>query len=693
MKKAFLRHADTNLFLLPSIHYAPEFFSLALQGDLKQFDILCLELPATWPVAAILNHVNRIRPALGLTLMPCTRPTDMEVPLHPGSRETLRRRVRGAACLPVVSDSIVSLLWLARASLTDWRPRIYFVDAAPRPGFMTGRFGDSPDGAPFRALDPQDVLERGMPTWVEKIQPYLAQVQPDPDFGYRNQVMAGHLRSLMDQYPHRRILFVCGASHAVPVGDLLQAPASAIRREPLPAATVPEIHSGWISGDSAHLLGSCDLPCAMADFEQRLAQGQVEYRRQAALDEMLKAALDAVGPRIPPRSVLNFQNLLEKMLRVDGRRSPFFEEHILSASDHAIKSPTFSLNLWEMAMRYKLLPADPRIPQACIIPGLEPGLFFIHLGSEYFYIRQPVHSGRQHIRRMFYWRPGRADVIDKRSTYRGGASMNPPAEERLLKWICEEARSRAHQLQRAADRSKPYKFKGEFRGRPDWRRTVWTRTRGQSNLYLTRNGSKHCNQTCLDCAVVFLLEPDRAHRHAPIADWWRDERPAISRLIYANFLWFAGKSFCNGIRENQVAIRVRLYRKLPAIYDKATIYKLLDDLPRDKLCACPPWEDPELQRFRDDPASLALAGAVKWTVGDHVTVVAAQPASHVGEEISQYAAERGVRLNLLSTYQFRDPLIFERFAIDSEVPVRGPWTPPEPADICRCRAVPGFDDQ
>lgn len=61
--------------------------------------------------------------------------------------------------------------------------------------------------------------------------------------------------------------------------------------------------------------------------------------------------------------------------------------------------------------------------------------------------------------------------------------------------------------------------------------------------------------------------------------------------------------------ENRMAIRMRLYRKLPPTYDKAVTYKLLDELPRDKLCTRPPWEDSELQQFRDHPVSHDLAGA------------------------------------------------------------------------------------
>ena len=72
-------------------------------------------------------------------------------------------------------------------------------------------------------------------------------------------------------------------------------------------------------------------------------------------------------------------------------------------------------------------------------------------------------------------------------------------------------------------------------------------------------------------------------------------------------------------------------------------------------------------------------------------MVTAHPTIHASAEIKRFAAERGVRLIHLSTCQFRDPLIFERFAIDSEVPVRDPWIPPAPADVCRCWPVPGFD--
>lgn len=693
MKSQFIRHANTNLYLLPSIHYAPEFLSMSLLSGVETFDILCLELPESWPLATIVDQISWIHPSLGLILTPCTPPVMMDVPQYPGSSDIVRCKARGAICLPIVTDSIVSLLRLAHSSSKGWRPDVYFVDASPQAGFMSERFQDSPDGTPLRSPDPFDVLENGLPAWFDKAQPYLTQVvHQDADFDYRNKVMAQHLRTIMNKYPSRRILFVCGASHATPVCQLLQQEPFLTEPPPRHSPAPQEIYAGSLSGDSAHLLGFCDLPCAMADFEQSSAQGQVEYRRQDSLDRMMQKSLASAGPHIPPRSVLNFSHLMEKMLRADGRRSLIFEDHIIPASECTIKSPTFSMKLWECAMQYKLQPFDSLMPKALVIPGLEPGLKFIRLGSQTFFIRQPVHPHRHTIRRTMYWRSGRGEGICKHQGVSSGASINPPAEERLLKWLCEEARSRAHQLQQASTRCSPKKFKGEFRGKPNWRKTVWSKTRGQSSLFLDRSGQAGRNKPCLDCAVVFILDAFLSHLHAPIADWWRDERPIIRRLIYANFIWFGDQAIRNGITEHRVAIRTRLYRKLLPTHSKEVTYRLLDELPRDKLCTCLPWNDSELQEFHDDPISLALTAAIKWTVGDHITVVATQPTTHVSPEVARFALERGIRLIHLSTYQFRDPLIFDRFSIDSEVPVRDPWTPPEPSIVCRCRSVPGFDN-
>lgn len=692
MKSQFIRHANTNLYLLPSIHYAPEFLSMSLLSGVETFDILCLELPEAWPQHAIVDQIRRIHPALGLSLIPCTPPVMMDVPRYPGSRETMRCLARGGICLPIVTDSIVSLLRLAYSSPTGWRPDVYFVDSSPSAGFMSERFLDSPDGVPLRAPDPFDVLEEGLSTWFDKAQPFFAQVgHLCSDFDHRNMVMARKLRAIMNKYPSRRILFVCGASHATPVCQLLQQVPFASEPSLRPCPAPQEIYGGTISGDSAHLLGCCDLPCAMADFEKSLAQGEIEYRRKTSLDLMMQRALASAGPHIPPRSVLNFSHLMEKMLRVEGRRSPVFEEHIIPACGCTIKSPTFSMKLWESAMQYKHHPSDPRVPKAHVIPGLEPGLMFIRIGSHTFFIRQPVHPHQHTIRRTMYWRSGRDGGIGPCHGSSSGAIVNPPAEERLLKWLCEEARSRAHQLQAASIHCMPHKFKGEFRGKPNWRKTIWAKTRGQSSLFLDRSRQEGRNKPCLDCAVVFILDTSLSHLHAPIADWWRDERPIIHQLIYANFIWFGDQAIRNGIKEHRVAIRTRLYRKLLPTHDKAVTYKLLDELPRNKLCTCLPWNDSELQDFHGDPISLALTAAAKWTVGDHITVVAPQPATHVSTEVTRFALERGVRLIHLSTYQFRDPLIFDRFSIDSEVPVRDPWTPPDPSIVCRCRSVPGFD--
>jgi hypothetical protein len=290
-----------------------------------------------------------------------------------------------------------------------------------------------------------------------------------------------------------------------------------------------------------------------------------------------------------------------------------------------------------------------------------------------------------------YWRPGRDEEIYEGQDILRGLSNNPPAEERLLKWLCEESRSRAHQLQRSTCRNTPHKFKGVFSGKPNWRKTIWSRTRGQSSLYLNRGGREKYNKPCQDCAIVFILNESFSDLRKPIADYWCDERPANQRNIYSNFIWVRDRTIRKGIYENKVVLRVRLYQKLSPTYDKETTYKFLDNLPQNKLCTSKPWEDPELKIYHDQPVSLALTAAIKWTIGDHITVVASHSIL-IGAAVTRFAADRGVRLIHLSTYQFRDPLIFERFSIDSEVPVYNQWSPPDPSLVSRCRSVPGFDD-
>jgi hypothetical protein len=146
------------------------------------------------------------------------------------------------------------------------------------------------------------------------------------------------------------------------------------------------------------------------------------------------------------------------------------------------------------------------------------------------------------------------------------------------------------------------------------------------------------------------------------------------------------------ITENTVAIRVRLYRKLSPTDGKDVLYSLLDSLPEAVLCNVAPWDDPDLQSFWPTPALLAVAAAIKWTVGGHITVVSPSPKTDWHPALLDYARERNVRVIGLSTYQFRDPLIFERFAIDTEVPAKGQWDPLHPHFLCQCRPVPGFDD-
>jgi hypothetical protein len=258
--------------------------------------------------------------------------------------------------------------------------------------------------------------------------------------------------------------------------------------------------------------------------------------------------------------------------------------------------------------------------------------------------------------------------------------------------LCEEARSRSHQLLAVTSRVMPRKFKGTLRGRTAWRRTVWARVRGQSSHYLESGARNMISpRPCLDCGVVFVLDECPSADLRSVADWWLDDRVSPQRRIYANFVWMASEPKRGSIRESRVAVRVRLYRKLRPTFDKPEIFAMLDALPVESQCTVLPWDDSDLKLFHATPVQLAVAAAIKWTIGGHITVVSATPNSDWPPALLEYARANSVRVTELSTYQFRDPLTFDRLAIDTEVPARNPWEPPHPYYLCQCRPVPGFD--
>jgi hypothetical protein len=270
----------------------------------------------------------------------------------------------------------------------------------------------------------------------------------------------------------------------------------------------------------------------------------------------------------------------------------------------------------------------------------------------------------------------------------GGILMKPPCEERLHKYLCDQARWQAHQIMAVRREFRARPFRGDLKAGIHWRRTLRERARGGTQTYVRqriRDLPLGCG--CDECPVVWVFDAS-----VPVVSKVSDYFPDDSNFgqVYSSFFWFSDRNRESRVTRSEIACLVRLNRNVTPSWDKALVKRLLfDRLPEDRRCRASPWYDDELPDGLKGP-DLAVACAVRWGVTDHVVIVRVDQGYRVNETAVQYAADRGIRLVDVHPSSFH-PILLKRYRIDHEVPSKGDWHPPNPLAMRFVEPVPGLE--
>lgn len=227
-------------------------------------------------------------------------------------------------------DGIVEAVRIA----TERGIPLQYIDQEVAPGNLVDRHCMSDPNWPDDSL----ALEQGAEWYLNLIHDHLAYppARLDPVDTWRETHMAEQLRRL---HPlHRRILFVCDATHVNPIRRLLREPSlvTDFRGDALP---IPKLEV-WDPGLSTLLRYLDDIPKLAEIYEQHRAKGNAkDFNKSLALLETIRRLdEEADDVHFSTRHYQAFAQLLAKMMELKHRISPSME-HIQVASTSCFNKP------------------------------------------------------------------------------------------------------------------------------------------------------------------------------------------------------------------------------------------------------------------------------------------------------------------------------------------------------------------
>lgn len=678
----WLRYRDTRLCVIPSRHGSVEFAWLAHESGVDGFDKILLELPSSFPVAWVVDAVERMGDGTGAILIPRRGPFWTRVPEFPGDPDPEERLVFLSTLVPVVADSMMMALRMA-ARCGAAGPQVEFIDVES-PGHV---LEDEPDIA-FPFCDPQEVAERGLQAWYARWEPTLRRMPRSPRDAMRETAMAERLRTGVLR-EGCRALFVCGAAHWPRISDLLDgAPAASPATLTAEARRPDDLRLVAIPPVILFSWQLMDIPFVVGEFEEAVRGEFGTFERDSSIRRLLCRAYEAAGRSVPPGSFDFLQRYLKRRVSATGRWSCDLDEHLLDAARVTAGSP-FAHVLEQEAVDYS--PGAPDgVPVGRVVPA-GPGCYFILVRDEAHHVMIGSSAAEPNQRGRPFRIPRNLELTPHERKYlKTSASlyMKPSCEERLHKMMCDTARYRGHELVPEQRRYQPRVFRGHLAAGIEPRRTLRARALGQRTTYvrhrirIARN-ILHCDE----CPVVWVFHADRPVLHR-VGDFFPDG-PDGGQL-FTSFFWFCGRTRIEVVHRNRIAFFVRIHRNVTPSWDEAVVDRLLlSRIPHGKRCHTRPWNDEGLSPFFSGP-DLAVACAVKWALTDHVVVVRADPSYAIGSAAAGYARAAGVRLLTLTPESF-DPILLARYELDHELPTKGAWQHPDERCLRFVEPVPGFD--
>ncbi|MBI3986270.1 MAG: hypothetical protein HY343_05095 [Lentisphaerae bacterium] len=530
-------------------------------------------------------------------------------------------------------------------------------------------------------------------------------VPPSATSERREACMAWHAREA--QRSGDTTLMAIGAAHETPIrrrlrtNDIPEAIGSA-------PAVKPEFRVFAVPPAAAFacLNWMQDLPYLTAAFWQNLLAGRLHFDRDAAVLAMLAEANERAGRPISPRQMANMVGAIRKMSATEGRWRVSLDS--LAEKIKAFAGAGFADFLVnEIALSYPI-PGPAAVPEVDVLPAHPIGHFLFNFELDEVYLIPDPPNQREKREGLPLWirrtrlRSHSISAGEEARNDRLNCRIAAPAEERAAKWMDELTRTLAHRrMEDRICRQFPERLESWVAlPRLDMARTFRARLQGDKTGYFQRNPfpAERERAPCPFCASVFLLQPipPRPSRIGgyfvnPTKDVQADPRRS-SDLVYATMYWFAERQQLeHSLTVSRKAILLRLLPLVVPSNDEAAVASMLAQVPPRKRCATPVWDDRHLTTRFKSPLELAIAGAIKWTMADHIVVVGTEAGEGIPSSVRAYADEQKVEIITLRRDDF-PPCVLDRFAIDTEMPAETPFSGPPPGLNRFVRPLYGFPE-
>ena len=650
---------------------------------------LVLELPhELQPLAPQITAAVQILGATpGAAFIP-RQSVRMPVPVASNPEEVEVRDVLMGDCIPIGADSITIPLWMT-GHIPGWRPRVVFADgmAADTPECIAGA-----GSIDFAHMDTAEVEQIGTTEfyakWKDFIDKHVCQSAASVQ---RESCMAWHAREA--QWSGETTLMVNGAAHEERIRSRLLANEIPETIESAPARMSDlRVFAVPPAAAFASLNWMQDAPHITASFWKNILAGQFLFDRGAAELAVLVDAYERAGRPFSSRQMANIVRAIRKTLATDGHyRVPM---DVLAERISAFAGMGFADFLVNEVFLDYPIQRTGKVPEVDVLPVHPLGHFLFNFEQDEVYLlpdppgRQEKRAGMRRWVRRQRLRGSSIHEADEARNRRLNYRIKAPEEERASKWLNEYARNLAHcRVEEHTDRRPPERVEGNVAlPRLDLARTLRARLQGDTTGYFERlawpMGSSGLQ--CPYCASVFLLQaaPPGLSRSAgffvnPTKDFYANpQRP--SDIVYAAFYWFSAREhMTQGLTESRISMVLRLLPDVVPSTDEHAVATMLAQVPKGKRCRIPIWDEHSLaSRFRS-PVELAIAGAIRWTMADHILVVGSEATAGISPSVRTFAAEQNVNVIVLRRDDF-PPCVLDRYGIDTEMPADTPFSGPPP---------------
>ena len=202
----------------------------------------------------------------------------------------------------------------------------------------------------------------------------------------------------------------------------------------------------------------------------------------------------------------------------------------------------------------------------------------------------------------------------------------------------------------------------------DIRGTIRERARGNRSPLRIRKRKRREPETTPPCSnfcpLVYVFNPEVTERGSTQTGSFVFDRDRVTVAAY----WYQGvtKRPHPGILLREMSVYANLFCTEAPEYDKQKCREWIErNIPPKYVCRRSPFRDPDLALFRENPISLALAWAIRYS--RHHCVVVSESHLAIPPEIRDFANERGIQILPVSASSVGEEH-FHRMRWDTQVP-------------------------